>query len=51
MRGEFDLTIRINSEDARVVVEQRGPDGTVSTKNISPESLSSCIQNSRYDET
>ena len=51
MRGEFDLTIRINSEDARVVVEQRGPDGTVSTKNISPESLSSCIQNSMYDET
>lgn len=50
MRDEFDLTIRINTKDARVVVEQRKADGVTSTKNISPQSFSECIHSSRYEE-
>jgi len=50
MPDDFDLTIRINTKDARVVVDQRKADGVMSTKNISPQSLSECIQNSRYED-
>ncbi len=50
MRDDFDLTIRINTEDSRVVVEQRKADGVMSTKNISPQSLSECIRDSRYED-
>lgn len=50
MREEFDMTIRVNTENARVVVEQRNADGVMSTKNVSPNSLVACIRDSRYDD-
>lgn len=50
MREEFDLSIHICTKNSRVVVEQRKKEGVVSTKSISPGSLSECILNSRYDD-
>ena len=50
MREEFDLTIRISTENARVVVEHQRADGAVSTKNISPHSLAECIKGSLHDQ-
>ena len=43
MRDSFDMSIHIRKGDGHVVVEQRGKDGVVSTKNIAPSSLSEYI--------
>ena len=50
MPKDFDMIIRISSERAEVEVEQHSKKGVVTRKNISPESLSSCILNSRVDD-
>ena len=50
MPKDFDMIIRINTDRAEVEVEQHSKKGVVTRKNISPESLSSCILTSRVDD-
>lgn len=50
MPKDYDMIIRINSERAEVEVEQRSKKGVITRKNISPQSLSSCILTSRVDD-
>ena len=43
MPKNFDMIIRINTDQAEVEVEQHSKKGVVTRKNISPQSLSDCI--------
>ena len=50
MPKDFDMVIRISSERAEVEVEQHSKKGVITRKNISPQSLSTCILTSRHDD-
>jgi len=50
MEQNFDTVIRISSENAAVVVEQRKKNGVIARKSISPDTLSTCFLTSRYDD-
>ena len=50
MPKDYDTIIRISTERAEVEVEQHSKKGVIVRKNISPESLSSCILTSRVDD-
>lgn len=50
MPKDYNMIIRINTDRAEVEVEQHSKKGVITRKNISPESLSSCILTSRVDD-
>ena len=50
MPKDSDMVIRISTERAEVEVEQHSKSGVITRKNISPESLSTCILTSRNDD-
>lgn len=50
MQPEFDMSIHLNTDSGKVVVEQRKAGGVITRKNISPQSLCDCFLTSRYDD-
>ncbi len=46
----YDTKILIASERGEIVIEQFGPDGVVTRKNIAPDTLMHSITNSRVDD-
>lgn len=50
MPERFDTTIRIDSKDGKIVVEQKKEDGVIARKNISSQSLLDGLLGSRYDD-
>lgn len=50
MDGSGDMTIHIYPKQAEIVVEQQAAGGVTQRKNITPQSLLSCLISSQYDE-
>lgn len=50
MLEQYDMSIHINTGQAKILVEQRKKDGVISRKNISPQSLCDCFLTSRVDD-